>query len=76
MNNMKIGVIGLGDISNVYLTNLKKFPDDVELYACACRTPDKAEVKRAQYGFKKAYSSGEELLKDPEIDLILNLMEI
>ena len=35
MKVLKIGVIGLGDISNAYLTNLNKFPDAVELYACA-----------------------------------------
>ena len=73
MKALKIGVIGLGDISNAYLTNLQKYPDDVELYACACRTPEKAKAKCAQYGFRKAYPSGEDLLKDPEIDVVLNL---
>ena len=73
MKVLKIGVIGLGDISNAYLTNLNKFPDAVELYACACRTPAKAEAKKEQYGFKKAYASGEELLQDPDVDLVLNL---
>ena len=73
MKILKIGVIGLGDISNAYLTNLNKYPDVVELYACACRTPAKAEAKKEQYGFKKAYASGEELLQDPDVDLVLNL---
>lgn len=73
MKTLNIGVIGLGDISNAYLTNLKKYEKEVKLYACACRTPEKAKEKCALYGFEKYYNSGEELLKDPEIDLILNL---
>ncbi len=73
VKTLKLGVIGLGDISNAYLTNLKNYPEDIELYACACRTLEKAKAKCAQYGFQKAYPSGEELLKDPEIDIILNL---
>lgn len=73
MKIFKIGVIGLGDISNVYLTNLKKYSDVVELYACACRTPEKAEEKCRHYGFTKAYATGDELIADPEVDIILNL---
>lgn len=73
MKVFKIGVIGLGDISNVYLTNLRKYPDEVELYACACRTPEKAREKAEKYGFKKAYASGDELIADPEVDILLNL---
>ncbi len=73
MKVFKIGVIGLGDISNVYLMNLKKYDTVVELYACACRTPAKAEEKCRQYGFKKSYASADELIQDPDVDIILNL---
>lgn len=73
MRALRIGVIGLGDICNAYLTNLRKYPEEVELYACACRTPAKAEAKKELYGFQKAYASGEELLQDPDVDLVLNL---
>ncbi len=47
----KIGVIGLGDISTVYLNNLRKYPQYVELYACACRSLEKAEQKAKQFDF-------------------------
>lgn len=69
----KIGVIGLGDISTVYLNNLRKYPQYVELYACACRSLEKAEQKAKQFGFKKAYASGDALLADPEVDVVMNL---
>lgn len=73
MKVFKIGVIGLGDISNVYLTNLKKYDTVVELYACACRTPEKAAEKCKHYGFTKSYATGDELIADPDVDIILNL---
>ena len=73
MKTLRIGVIGLGDICHAYLSNLQKYPEAVELYACACRTPEKAEARKEQYGFKKAYASGDELLCDPDVDLVLNL---
>ena len=43
----------------------------MELYACACRTPAKAQAKKEEYGFRKAYATGDELLQDPEVDLVL-----
>ena len=73
MRALRIGVIGLGDICNAYLTNLQNYPEEVELYACACRTPEKARAKKEQYGFKKAYATGDELIGDPDVDLVLNL---
>lgn len=73
MKRYKIGVIGLGDISTVYLNNLNKYPQYVELYGCACRSIEKAEKKAEQFGFKKAYGSGDELIADPDIDVIMNL---
>ena len=52
MKKYKIGVIGLGDISTVYLNNLNKYPQYVELYGCACRSIEKAQKKAEQFGFK------------------------
>ena len=65
MKKLRVGVIGIGDISNVYLNNLKKY-DAVEVVA-------KAQRKAAEHGIPKAYASGMELIADPDIDIILNL---
>ena len=73
MKVYKVGVIGLGDISNVYLRNLQEYPEVVELYACACTSLAKAKAKAEIYGFQKAYASGDELIADPAVDIILNL---
>ena len=72
MKKLRVGVIGIGDISNVYLNNLKKY-DVVEVVACASRGLEKAQRKAAEHGIPKAYASGMELIADPDIDLVLNL---
>ena len=73
MKKIRISVIGIGDISNVYLNNLKKYNDMIESTACASRGLEKAQRKAAEHGIPKAYASGMELISDPDIDLILNL---
>ena len=73
MAALKVGVIGLGDISTVYLNTLKTYPDVAELYGCACTSLEKAQRKAAEFGFRKAYASGMELIADPEIDIVMNL---
>lgn len=72
MEKIRIGVIGIGDISDVYLNNLKKY-DAVEVIACASRGLEKAQRKAAQHGIPRAYASGAEVIADPDVDLILNL---
>ena len=73
MGALKVGVIGLGEISTVYLNNLKNYPEVVELYGCACTSLEKARRKAGEFGFQKAYASGAELIADPEIDVVMNL---
>lgn len=73
MKKLRIGVIGLGDISHVYLTNLKKYSDYVTIEACASRSLEKAQRKADQYGIPHAYANAEELIREADIDLILNL---
>lgn len=73
MKKYNVGVIGIGDISKVYLDNLKEFPDIVQLYACASRNIENAKKKANEYGFVKAYESGDALTADPNVDIVLNL---
>ena len=73
MSIFRIGVVGLGDISDVYINNLRSYPQLVSLEACASRSIEKAQAKALQHGFKKAYASPAELMADPEIDIVLNL---
>src|SRR5919112_1227220 len=68
---VKIGVIGCGKISGIYLENGATF-DDVEIVACSDLVLERAEAQAQEYGVPKAYSP-EELLADEEVEIVLNL---
>lgn len=72
MKVLNVGVIGIGDISDVYIRNLQKYPV-VKVLACAGRDLDKALQKASQHGIERAYASAADLLADPDIHIILNL---
>lgn len=67
----KIGIIGCGNISGIYLQSGGKF-DILEVAACADIIPSRAEAKAQEHNIPKACSP-EELLADPEIDIVVNL---
>lgn len=67
---MNIGLIGCGNISGIYLKNSKLFPG-ISLKKCADQRKEAAEARAAEFGIEAV--GVEELLNDPEIDIILNL---
>ncbi|OXS74511.1 Gfo/Idh/MocA family protein [Domibacillus enclensis] len=71
MKQVKVGLIGCGVISGIYLENAKKF-DFYEITACADLNIQRAKETAEKHGISKAYSP-EELIQDPDIDLVLNL---
>ena len=68
---MRLGVIGCGTISQVYLRNLTAAPE-VEVVACADVFPDRAVARAAEFGVGRVCSPAE-LLAGPDIDLVVNL---
>ena len=66
----RVGVIGCGNISGIYLTNCRKLPG-LELVACADLELARAQAKAAEHGIRAA--AVDELLADPDIDLVINL---
>lgn len=71
MRKLKIGIIGCGNISSIYLKNCQKFPH-LELVACADLDEQRAQAQADKFGVPKACSV-QELLSDPEIELVINL---
>ena len=67
----KIGIIGAGTISGIYLQNAQRFAA-LEVVAVADTRPDGAQARAAEYGVPKGCSV-EELLADPEVELVVNL---
>lgn len=66
---MNIGFIGAGRIANTLAATMARM-EDVNLYAVAARDLDRAQAFAAQYGFDKAYGSYEEMLQDPNVELV------
>ncbi len=71
MREIRVGLIGCGVISGIYLENAKKF-NFYTITACADLDLSRAKATAAKYEIQKVYSP-EELIQDPDIDLILNL---
>jgi predicted dehydrogenase len=67
---MGVGIIGCGNISELYCKNLQTF-DNVALVACADVDMERAEKRAAQFGIRA--SSVEALLARDEIELVVNL---
>lgn len=66
---MKIGVLGTGGIVEVVTKTLKQM-SDIECYAIASRTKERAEEAAEAYGYEKAYGSYEELVQDEQVELV------
>ncbi len=71
MTKTKIGIIGCGNISSIYLQNGKVF-ENIEIAAVADIDMDRARARAAEYNVPKACSV-EELLADPAIEIVINL---
>jgi predicted dehydrogenase len=66
-----VGIIGAGNISDQYLSNLTTFPD-VRVLAIADVIEERAKAQAEKYGVPRA--GGVDLvLNDPEIDIVVNL---
>lgn len=66
---MKVGILGCGVMAEVFAGTLRQM-EEVECYAAASRTLERAEGFSREYGFAKAYGSYEELCADPEVELV------
>lgn len=73
MKTIKIGMVGVGAISGIYLKNITGKFKEIELVAVCDLVKEKAEKAVEEYGIPKIYDTMEELFADDEIDLVLNL---
>lgn len=66
-----IGIVGCGNISSAYLKATRLF-DNIQVVACADIDMERARRQAEQYGVPKVCTV-EELLADPEIEIVANL---
>ena len=67
---MRVAVLGCGHVSDLYFVGCRREP--LELVACADLDLNRAEQKAAEHSVPRACSP-EELLADPDVDLVVNL---
>ncbi|MGI5897158.1 MAG: Gfo/Idh/MocA family protein [Oscillospiraceae bacterium] len=69
----KVAVIGLGDISGIYLKNIARVFQNIELYGVCTHRVERAREVAAEYGASKVYETMEQAFADPEVDIVVNL---
>ncbi|MBH1940289.1 Gfo/Idh/MocA family oxidoreductase [Mobilitalea sibirica] len=69
MNKIKWGIIGTGWISTMFATALSSI-ENTEMAAVASRDLGRAKDFAEKFKIKKAYGSYEELVKDPDVDVV------
>ena len=62
-------VLGCGHIAKKFSNDLKLLPN-ANLYAAASRDFQKAKDFAGEFGYEKAYGSYEEMVNDPEVDVV------
>jgi predicted dehydrogenase len=67
---MRVAVLGCGHVSDQYFAGCRREP--LELVACADLDLNRAEQKAAEHSVPRACSP-EELMADPEVELVVNL---
>ncbi|MGH4038166.1 MAG: Gfo/Idh/MocA family protein [Sphaerochaeta sp.] len=72
MNKSRVGIIGCGNISDVYIKNIQTKFDNLDLIAISNRHIEKAREKAKRYNIKTVMTV-EEMLSSSEIDTILIL---
>ena len=63
-------ILGAGAIARIMAQAVTAMKGEVNAYAVASRSLEKAEKFAAECGFEKAYGSYEEMLADPAVDLV------
>ena len=67
---LRVGLVGCGNISDVYLTNAPRFRD-LAVTACADLNPAAAARQAQRYGLEAR--GVEQLMVSPDVDIVLNL---
>jgi predicted dehydrogenase len=67
----RVGIIGCGNISRRYVEGMRRFAQ-LEIVGCADLVPELAQALAADSGIR-AYADIDELLADPNIDIVVNI---
>ena len=69
MKKYNWAILGCGKIAGKFASDLKLL-DNARLYAASSRSLQRAESFAAEFGFERAYGSYEEMVRDPQVDVV------
>jgi predicted dehydrogenase len=69
MKRYKWGILGPGRMASKF-TKALQLLENVELYAVGSRDLERSKAFSKEYGFKKAFGSYEEMVADPELEIV------
>jgi predicted dehydrogenase len=73
MERTKVAIIGIGDISGIYLENLTKIFRQIEVVGVCDLVREKAEKAQAKFGIAKIYETMHDAFADDQVEIIVNL---
>ena len=72
---IKIGFVGVGNISEIYLKNVTGLFKEIEVIGVCDLIRERAQKAKAEYNIPKIYDDMYQLFADPEVDIVLNITE-
>ena len=73
MQKLNVGILGCGVISRTYAGDIRRFFPQLRVVACADLMLQAAEKLAEEFGIPRAYGTAEDLLNDPETEIVINL---
>lgn len=70
MNKIGFGVIGIGTMGQMHITNLMRNQNAAVIAVCA-RAESKVKAIQEQYNIPYGYTSVQDLIENPEIDAVV-----
>ena len=68
----RLGIVGCGNISGIYLKNAQQLFENLEVVACADIIPERSAARAEEFGVPRVCTA-EELVADPDVDIVVNL---
>lgn len=72
MQPVRVGIVGCGNISGIYFTNLQQLRH-VEVIAAADLIPERVESKAKTFAVRHVYYSDRELIQNEDVEMVINL---
>ena len=73
MKTIKTVMIGVGNISGIYLKNIHETFKEIELIGVCDLIRERAEKAQQEYNIPKIYDTMHDAFADPEVEMVLNL---